>query len=180
MQKIVFTFVGDDKAGLVERISEKVAEHRGNWLESRLAQMAGKFAGIVSVAIDDNNVEPLLHDLASLADAGLTVVAERSSSSEIPASGRGAARLKILGNDRPGIVHEISASLAALNINIQELNSEVQSAPMAGIPLFAATIDIDLPADPKLARLQEHIEEAAEHLDIDIHLELNDESSTAP
>ncbi len=175
MQKIVFTFVGDDKAGLVERISEKVAEHRGNWLESRLAQMAGKFAGIVSVAIDDNNVEPLLHDLASLADAGLTVVAERSIS-EISASGRGVARLTILGNDRPGIVHDISASLATLDINIQELTSEVQSAPMAGIPLFAATIDIDLPAEPKRARLQELIEEAAEHLDIDIHLELNDES----
>ena len=175
MQNIVFTFVGDDKAGLVERISEKVAEHRGNWLESRLAQMAGKFAGIVSVAIDDKHVELLLQDLASLADAGLTVVAERSDS-EGPAAGHAAARLKILGNDRPGIVHEISAALAALKINIQELSSEVQSAPMAGIPLFAATIDIDLPAEPKLAQLQEHIQDAAEHLDIDIHLEFNDGS----
>ncbi len=179
MQNIVFTFVGDDKAGLVERISEKVAEHQGNWLESRLAQMAGKFAGIVSVTIADDKVDLLLQDLANLADAGLTVVAERSNS-EALAGGRSAATLKILGNDRPGIVHEISASLAALNINIQELSSEVQSAPMAGIPLFAATIDIDLPGDAKLAQLHEHIQEAAEHLDIDIHLEINDGSGTAP
>ena len=172
MQNIVFTFVGDDRAGLVERISEKVAEHQGNWLESRLAQMAGKFAGIVSVAIGDNHVEALLQDLASLADSGLTVVAERSDSTAVT-SGSGAATLKILGNDRPGIVHEISASLAALKINIQELSSEVQSAPMAGIPLFAATIDIDLPAGSKLTQLQEHIEEVAEHLDVDIHLDIN-------
>ncbi len=179
MQNIVFTFVGDDKAGLVEHIAERVAEHQGNWLESRLAQMAGKFAGIVSVAIDDKNAESLLQALATLADTGLTVVAERSGVSSPIARGHGAT-LKILGNDRPGIVHEISAALAALQINIQELSSEVQSAPMAGIPLFAATIAIDLPVHAKLPQLQESLQEAAEHLDIDIQIDLNDGAVITP
>lgn len=179
MQNIVFTFVGDDRAGLVEHIAERVAAHQGNWLESRLAQMAGKFAGIVSVAIDDKNAESLLQALATLADTGLTVVAERSGALS-PASHENAATLKILGNDRPGIVHEISAALAALDINIQELTSAVQSAPMAGIPLFAATIAIDLPAGALRAQLHEKLQEAAEHLDIDIQLDLSDASETSP
>lgn len=179
MQNIVFTFVGDDKAGLVEHIAERVAEHQGNWLESRLAQMAGKFAGIVTVAIDDKNAESLLQALATLADTGLTVVAERSGA-QSSAVRHNSAALKILGNDRPGIVHEISAALATLQINIQELSSEVQSAPMAGIPLFAATIAIDLPAHAKLAQLHENLQEAAEHLDIDIQLDLSDGAETTP
>ncbi len=171
MQNIVFTFVGDDKAGLVEHISELVSAHGGNWLESRLSQMAGKFAGIVSVSIAEKDAETLLEALASLADTGLSVVAERCSNNSAAAQRSG--MLKVLGNDRPGIVHEISAALAAMDINIQELSSEVQSAPMAGIPLFAAQIAIELPRHVELSALQENLEERANHLDVDISLELN-------
>ncbi len=171
MQQIVFTFVGDDKPGLVERLSELVSDSGGNWLESRLSQMAGKFAGIVSVEVAEKNAGALLEALASLADHGLSVVAERSARDQTAMVARG--ELTVLGNDRPGIVHEISAALAGMQINIQELSSEVQSAPMAGIPLFSATINIDLPPDADLSGLQDKLDEAANHLDIDISLQLN-------
>jgi glycine cleavage system regulatory protein len=176
MQNIVFTFVGDDKAGLVERIAQIVARHEGNWLESRLSQMAGKFAGIVSVAIAEKQADALLEALASLADTGLSVVAERSHTGGNTATH--SAELQILGNDRPGIVHEISAALAAMQINIVELSSEVQSAPMAGIPLFVASITIDRPPEEELARLRDKLEQAANRLDIDISLQLSPGSET--
>ena len=169
MQNIVFTFVGEDKAGLVERISELVSAHGGNWLESRLSQMAGKFAGIVRVSVADRDAESLLEALATLIDAGLSVVAERCD--DLPASSHRSGLLKVLGNDRPGIVHEISAALVAMDISIQELSSEVQSAPMAGIPLFCAQITIELPPHLDLSRLQENLDERANHLDVDISLE---------
>ena len=171
MQQLVFTFVGDDKAGLVEHISELVSAHGGNWLESRLSQMAGKFAGIVSVGIAEKDAETLLEALASLADTGLSVIAERCNDNWAQAQHSGL--LTVLGNDRPGIVHEISAALAAMDINIQELSSEVQSAPMAGMPLFSAKIAFELPQHIELSVLQDKLDDRANHLDVDISLELN-------
>lgn len=171
MQKIVFTFVGDDKPGLVQRISELVSDSGGNWLESRLSHMAGKFAGIVSVEVAENQAESLLEQLSGLADCGLSVVAERSQP-EAPAAALHGS-LTVLGNDRPGIVHEVSATLAAMNINIQDMSSDVQSAPMAGIPLFSASIAIAVADDLDAGQLEEKLDEAANHLDVDISLDLN-------
>lgn len=171
MQRIVFTFVGEDRAGLVERIAGMVSSHGGNWLESQLAQMAGKFAGIVTVEIAESDAQALLDALVTLADNGLTVVAERCDGTA-PHAGR-SGTIALLGNDRPGIVHEIATALSALQVNVQELSSEVQSAPMAGIPLFSARVAIEIPADTDIPLLQDNLERAANSLDIDIHLELN-------
>lgn len=43
---LVLTVIADDKPGIVEQLAATITEHGGNWLESRMAQMAGKFAGI--------------------------------------------------------------------------------------------------------------------------------------
>ena len=48
---LVLTFVGDDRPGLVNAVSQTVAAHGGTWLESRSARLAGKFAGVVLVGV---------------------------------------------------------------------------------------------------------------------------------
>lgn len=169
MRKIVFTFVGDDRPGLVETLARLVSENDGNWLESRLSHMAGKFAGIVTVAVPAERSAQLANALTALGDRGLTVVTEISESPG--ASGYRSGKLDVLGNDRPGIVREISSALAALQINIQEFCSQVESAPMAGIPLFSAQISIALPAGLALELLAEQLDYIANSLDIDISLE---------
>ena len=62
---------------------------------------------------------------------GLRTVIERSG--EDPTRG-GWQRLKLdlVGNDRPGILREISHVLAEEGVNVEELNTEVISAPMPG------------------------------------------------
>ena len=170
MQQIVFTFVGDDRPGLVEGMARLVSKNGGNWLESRLSHMEGKFAGIVSVAVPAADANRLVAALTDLANQGLSVVAEISDSAVT--SDFRAGELSILGNDRPGIVREISAALAALQINIQELSSRVDSAPMAGIPLFSAQISIALPTALAQEILQDKLEDIANKLDIDINLEI--------
>ena len=169
MRKIVFTFVGDDRPGLVETLSRLVSASDGNCLESRLAHMAGKFAGIVTVAVPADKAPQLAAALSALGEQGLTVVAEITA--HPGTSGYRPGRLSVLGNDRPGIVREISSALAVLQINIQEFCSQVESAPMAGIPLFSAQISVALPAELALEMLQDQLEQIANRLDIDINLE---------
>jgi glycine cleavage system regulatory protein len=47
---LVLTVIGDDRPGLVGELSAAIAAHQGNWLESSMSHLAGKFAGIVRVA----------------------------------------------------------------------------------------------------------------------------------
>lgn len=171
MQRIVFTFVGNDKPGLVQRLSEHVSAHGGNWLESRLARMAGKFAGIVCVNLPASEADTLRSAFQQLADDGLSITLEYSDAG--PAIDKQHGLIAVLGNDRPGIIHEVASALATRHINIEELSSKVESAPMAGIPLFSAQIYVALPAALDLTELHQQLDDIANQLDLDINLELN-------
>ena len=48
---LVLTVIGDDRPGLVEALAETIAAHEGNWLESRMSHLAGKFAGLLRVSV---------------------------------------------------------------------------------------------------------------------------------
>ena len=83
MTSLVLTFVGDDKPGLVNAISEKVVGFGGTWLESRSVRLAGKFAGVVLVRVPDENLIPLESALAKLAPSGLRVSIERGAAANV-------------------------------------------------------------------------------------------------
>ena len=55
MIPLVLTYVGDDRPGLINAVSEKIAAFGGTWLESRSARLAGKFAGILRVNVPEEN-----------------------------------------------------------------------------------------------------------------------------
>src|SRR5690242_16200537 len=71
---MVFTFIGADKPGLVQKLAQTVGDHGGNWLESRMSELAGQFAGIVQVAVDQAQLPALRAALLALSGSELTVV----------------------------------------------------------------------------------------------------------
>ena len=103
---LVLTIIGDDKPGLVELLSETIARHSGNWLESNMAHLAGKFAGILRVSVDDQHADALVQDLQKLSSV-LRLMVEKVRMME-PVARQRALRLTLVGNDRPGIIKEIS------------------------------------------------------------------------
>lgn len=166
---IVLTFIVDDQPGRVELLSHTVVTHHGNWLESRMSCLAGKFAGIARIQIPDSELEALTQALHALQDQGFTIVVEKSTAA--PASaGQQALSIAIVGQDRPGIVHEISHALAQHHVNVTELRSDVTSAPMTGEPLFEATADANVPKELDLDELNAELEAVANELNIDLSL----------
>src|SRR5215471_14950455 len=131
---LVITLVGEDKPGIVEEISAIVLAAGANWEESRMAHLAGKFAGILRITADDQKAAGLAFSLKALGARGLTVVVEASAAG--PAPQFRTIGLELVGHDRPGIVREISRVLAAHSINIEEFESSVTSAPDTGDVLF--------------------------------------------
>ncbi|HIA59036.1 MAG TPA: glycine cleavage system protein R [Gammaproteobacteria bacterium] len=163
---LVLTVIGDDKPGLVEALSRAIASNSGNWLESSMSQLAGKFAGILRVSVADTEAEKLIAALQNLSP-DLKLLIERAAADGAGDSSLSVA-LNLVANDRPGIIREISRALAGLSINVENLSTRCVSAPMSGETLFKAEALLKVPAGFKLERLQLELEDLADDLIVEI------------
>jgi len=174
MTDLVLTLIGPDRPGLVEAVAGIVAAHEGNWLESRMTHLAGKFAGILRAEVPEARVAPALAALAALERQGLKVVAEATDRGGAAGDTPGALRrmkLELVGLDRPGIVREIAQLFAAQGINVEELVTDRSSAPMSGEALFQARAHLQVPARVDLATLRSSLERLAADLVVEIRFE---------
>jgi glycine cleavage system regulatory protein len=169
MIPLVMTVIGRDRTGLVESLARVVAEHGGNWLESRMSRLGGEFAGILRIELPADKRLSLLDALQKLQDVGLTVIV-RSDEAKAPVAAGRQTKLEIIGHDRPGIVREISAALAWAGVNVEEFSSEVVSAPMSGEMLFKAAAHLQLPVNCDLGALKGQLEKIAADLLVDVSL----------
>jgi glycine cleavage system regulatory protein len=167
---LVLTVLGEDRPGLVEAVSQVIAAHGGNWLESRMSRLAGKFAGILRASVPEMQTETLTAALRDIELQGLRMLIEWSDNDE-PAPAYQLYKLNLIGNDRVGIIRDISQALAAYRVNIDELNTDYISAPMSGEILFKAAALIRVPHDVALADLQANLDNLAHELMVDIDLE---------
>jgi glycine cleavage system regulatory protein len=170
MTDLVLTLLGPDRPGLVELVAGVIAAHGGNWLESRMSRLAGKFAGILRAEIPADRLQPALAALAALEARGLKVIAEAADGNEKGAADR-SMDLELVGLDRPGIVREISQLLAASGVNVEELVTNRSSAPMSGDMLFEARAHVRVPAGIDLPSLRAGLERLASDLVVEVKLE---------
>lgn len=165
--QLVLTLIGPDRPGLVEAISDAVAKHGGNWEESRMAHLAGKFAGILRVSVPQEQAGALTTALSELQSEGLRLIVE-SSKATAPGADTQRLRLDIVGNDHEGIVRDIARALAKRSVNVESLDTSCQEAPMGGGQLFKATALLDLPAGASADELRATLEALADDLMVDI------------
>lgn len=171
MTTLVLTVLGDDRAGLVSAVSAPLKTHGASWERSQMARLAGKFAGIVEVAVDSSAADALSLELRALSGQGLNVHVEPTAAPAEPEPATGPHfTLGLIGADRPGIVADISALLADMGVSIEELSTQVREAPMAGGLLFEAHATLIAPADADAAALRNALEQLADELMVDLTL----------
>lgn len=170
---LVVTVVGPDRPGIVESIASAVTARRGNWVESKMARLAGQFAGVLLVDVPREEREALAVDLRGLTsrDLQLTITAadtEEGGSGSTAAAASPVLRFTLLGHDRPGVVRDVARVLAQRGVNVTDLETDVRSAPMSGEPLFRATVEATLPAAADESSLRAEIERVADGLAMDV------------
>ena len=167
---LVLTILGEDQPGLVDSLAAIVAEHGGNWVESRMAHLAGQFAGILRVEVPPHQAEALTAAIKKLASGGLEsmVCAEPAIASETIGT---LAQLDLVGLDQPGIVRKVSQVLASKGVNVEELATECTAAPTTGQKLFHATAQLRLPQGLAIESLRSALEQVAADLMVDLTLE---------
>lgn len=163
---LIISVMTNDRPGLVETLSTIIKNHNGNWLESRMAQLAGKFAGIVRVQVSNNNKEAMEADLLALRTQGWVISLEASEAESTEK--RAGAVLSIVGNDRPGIVKDVAQVLAAKSVNVLELNTQFESAAMSAEPLFKTQAQIEIPTSVDFDEVKDSLENLSNDLMVEI------------
>lgn len=168
-QQIVLTLLGDDRPGLVEQVAVVIAAHGGNWSESSMAQLAGKFAGILKVELPTGREAALQAELDRV--PRLKVILEAATAGE---SGPGRSRklnFSLVAHDRVGIVREISQVFAKHGVNVERLETYTSSAPMSSELLFHAEAELKANDGLDARALQADLERISSDLIADINLD---------
>ncbi|WP_375386190.1 glycine cleavage system protein R [uncultured Microbacterium sp.] len=167
MTTLVLTIVGDDRQGLVAAVADVVDAHGGNWENSQLAELSGAFAGIVEVAVPAHRVDELKAALRGM-DGLLTVTAHPGSGARDAEAVARHFGFRVLGNDRPGIVREVSSTLSAQGVSIERMTTETRDAAMSGGRLFEATIAAHVPPAVDIDAVQAALEQLAAEIQVDV------------
>jgi glycine cleavage system regulatory protein len=168
MHYFILTFIGDDQPGFVESIAEVISIWQGNWLESRMSQLEGKFAGLARIGVGSENVEQLKLALFNLSENKFTLSIEDAI--ESVTGDLQQYRLNILGHDRPGIVHEVTRTLARHHINLLEMTSNISAAAMTGVPMFSADVTVEISNQANIEVIDNQLSDIATELGLDIML----------
>ena len=175
LTSLVVTVVGPDRPGLVSLLSDRALRFGANWTLSRMAHLAGEFAGMVQLEVPRDNAEPLAAALRELESSGLHVTIATSQGGAPPAGLR-SVTLDLLGDDRPGIVSKLTHMLAERGINIERLHTDTVAAAQ-GQPRFKVGAQLLVPNAVATEALQRDLGVLAQELMLDIAL---GEQSAAP
>jgi glycine cleavage system regulatory protein len=166
---VVLSVVSEDRPGVVEALSELLDSHGGNWTESSMLSLAGLFAGILLAELPREQLSAFRKQLASLESRGIQVLLREASSAGAVGKTRELV-LDLVGQDRPGIVHDVSRILARHSLNVQELETTCQSASMSAENLFMAHARLLVPEGVSVDQLRRELEDLADELMVDINL----------
>ena len=166
-KNIILSVIGPDKPGIVSDISEMIKNHAGNIDKSRMVKLGDYFTIMVLISINDDhltnlnkklknysNYQILIHELSTISDKDDDI----------------SHTIHLNGIDNEGLVYKITNELAKLDINIEELETNISNAPMSGISLFSLVAKV---SHTKLDYniLKEKMNNLASELDVNISIE---------
>ena len=166
---LIVTAIGADRPGIVSLLSDRAQGFGANWAGSRMANLAGQFAGMVHFEVPAANAEPLAQALRSLEASGLRVVIEKVETPPAPA-GRRIVRLELTGLDRPGIVRDLSRSLAEQGVSIDDLHTEIVDGNTSAEHLFKVKALLVVPESLPNEKLRQALSALANEMMVDIAL----------
>ena len=128
---LVVSIVGADRHGIVSSLADRAERFGANWAASRMTKLANEFAGMVHFEVPRQNADALATALRALDSKGLQVVVAKSDDATVPASLR-SVELKLVGEDRVGIVSSLTKILAERGISIENMHTEIVHSGVSG------------------------------------------------
>lgn len=169
MTTLILSVVGSDRPGLTQALAGAVLSAGGNWLESHLSRLGGLYVGSVLVELGEGDVETLRAAVKDVDAQGLEVRISPADESAASAAGE-AVQFSLVGQDRAGIVHQVTAVLSRLDANIEALDTSISVEPHSGAPLFHMDVRLRLPPSLSAEAVQAALEAISAEIMVDISL----------
>ena len=163
---IILMVMSDDRPGLVHSLSDVIYRHGGSWDKSTMANLAGQFAGMITITVDESRASDLAQDLRGLSAEGMIVIVGEGSN--VTDNDAPLVSLEITGHDRPGIMHEVSSLCSDLGGNLSRLKTDLVSGSMSGEALFIASAQLQVGANTCLDTVKAALESLSDDLMVDI------------
>jgi len=168
MATLILSVVGSDRPGLTQALAAAVLSAGGNWLESHLSRLGGLYVGSVLVELDEAGIERLRAAVAAVDAQGLQV--RIAPAIEGVGAAGAAVDFSLVGQDRPGIVHQVTAVLSGLAVNIETFKTHISAEPYSGAPLFHMEARLRLPPALDALAVQAALEDISSEVMVDISL----------
>ena len=169
MATLILSVVGSDRPGLTQALAGAVLAAGGNWLESHLSRLGGLYVGSVLVELEAGGVERLRAAVRAVDAEGLEV--RIAPTVEAAGSvGGDAIHFSLVGQDQPGIVHQVTGVLSGLNVNIEAFDTRISAEPHSGAALFHVEARLRLPPTLTAGEVQAALEAISGEIMVDISL----------
>jgi glycine cleavage system regulatory protein len=172
MALFVLSAVGSDRPGLTKALAAAILSAGGNWLESHLSRLGGLYVGSVLVELRSEGVDDLRVAAAAVDALGLEVriAPAHSAAVDHPGAVGDAFDFVLVGQDRPGIVREVTATLSGLDANIETFKTWIAAEPHSGLPLFHMQARLRLPPGLPAHAIQAALENISAEIMVDTSL----------
>lgn len=163
--RVILSVAGSDRPGLTQTLANAVLAANGNWLESHLSRLGGTYVGSVLVALDPANLAVLEDHIRAVDASGLRV-------SVVPAGDTPDAQgtplwVELVGQDRPGIVREVTTVLSELAVNIERFSTGTENSAHSGELLFRMNALVTIPQDRSADDIQAALEAISGEIMVD-------------
>jgi glycine cleavage system regulatory protein/folate-dependent phosphoribosylglycinamide formyltransferase PurN len=167
---LVVSIIGPDRPGIVSLVAERAQRYGANWAASRMTRMAGEFAGMVHLDVPHQHADALESALRALEANGLKVTVARSDAATVPASLR-SVELELVGEDRIGIVSNVTRILAERGVSIENIHTEILRSGISGKQTFRIGAHLLAPASVDIDALRRELGALASEMMVDIALD---------
>jgi len=168
MTRLILSVTGSDRPGLTQALAGAILSAGGNWLESHLSRLGGLYVGSVLVELEPDGVEALRSAVRAVDAQGLEV--RIAPAVEAQGAAGDAVHLSLVGQDRLGIVHQVTAILTQLDVNIEAFETRISAEAHSGAPLFNMEASLRLPATLQAPDVQAALEAISGEIMVDMTL----------
>jgi glycine cleavage system regulatory protein len=170
---LILSAIGSDRPGLTQALADAVLAAGGNWLESHLSRLGGKYVGAVLVELDSNSIPDLTRAVQGVDAVGLHVSIVPAAAEAEPVGEL--LLLELIGQDRVGIVREVTAALAQLGVNLEDFSTRVENSSWSGGRLFRLNGRLRVPANSSPDEVRVALEAISAEIMVDFTVSAPDE-----
>lgn len=167
-ETVLVSASGRDQSGIVESVSGVVFDAGANLEDSRMAILGGEFALFMLVAGTGKQLDAVRAGLDSVAGELDLELQVKSVAAVQARPGVICYRLQAVALDHPGIVHKITGILRDRGVNVANLDTSLNQAPITGAPIFSLEMEVQVPADQAVNELREELQRVAGEDNVDV------------